>query len=121
MLWERSVRQMKGADWRLPDLSVLKPIQLLSRAVVIAEKLDAEPALTDPTDLGQKYGDRSGGFLKDFKGHIGPLLKRGVTFDGAPRGGQVDKLTTAGRPITQEVDGQSKRSSWGGAEIHVSL
>ena len=77
----------EGRGLAMSDLSLLKPIQLFSRAAVVTEKLKAEPALTDPTDLGQGDGDRSGFFLKDFEGHIGPLLKRGVAFDGAARGG----------------------------------
>lgn len=43
-----------------------------------------------------------------------------MAFDGAPWSGQVDELTQAGPPITQEVDRKSKHRSWAGAEIHVS-
>lgn len=72
---QKAVRSLsEEGDWRLPGLHVLEAIQLLSRAAVVTEKLKAEPAMTDPTDLGQGDGNRSGGFLKDFEGYIGSLL-----------------------------------------------
>lgn len=42
-----------GGEWSIPSLSVLKLLQLLSRAPLITEELKAEPTFADPTDLGQ--------------------------------------------------------------------
>ena len=104
----------------MPYLSVLKLLQLLSRAFVIAEKLEAEPIFTDPTDLGQRNANRRGFLLdQDFDGDISSLLKRGAAFDGTARSAEVNKPPPPGRPISQESNGKLEKRSWARAETHM--